>query len=96
MTNENIPKLGQTVYCIDIYSEDIIKSKVYAIGKDFFLLGECYPINDRSCWFDEYQIDWFYSLSEAKTQLRERLKKSYSNQTIKIVKISEDYWKVRV
>ena len=96
MTNENIPKLGQTVYCI--YINSIMKVKVYAIGKDFFINDECAEATSTDSWiyyFSEYNMTWFTKLSGAKQKLIE-LQHQLGYKNVKIVKYSDDYWEATV
>lgn len=84
------PALGQTVYCI--YNYSITKTKVYAIGEDFFM-NETYSdgaiFNSWFYYFDEYGSRWFTSLKEAKKKLKE------SFGSGKIVRFDEDYWEIQ-
>ncbi len=72
------PRIGRTIYTI--YIDQISEETVKFLGKDSFIVAN-YDEYDASYefYYDEYNINWFTSLSKAKTEI----KKEFPDKKIK-------------
>ena len=88
------PKLGNKVYCL--YDNGIFVDKVGYLGKDSFIIDDfnnCKEFDSLEWFFDDFNIQWFTSLSKAKTALIDKFKDRYAGK-LKVVKINDDWYEI--
>ena len=88
------PKLGQTVYLI--HNGVILEDKVYALGRESFIVEGIYSRQDTGgweWWYDGFNEAWFVSLVKAKERLIEDYKDIGLDEPyefMKVIKIEEN------
>lgn len=91
------PRLEQTVYCIyEGYDLAIFADKVYAIGKDSFIVegfGKDTYEDSWEWWFKDYNKTWFTNLDKAKKAIRKQAREEYEyKRPVLVEKFSTDYY----
>lgn len=88
------PKLGRKVYCI--YDDGIFVDAVGYIGKNSFIVESVLDCTSEDSWewfYDQYEKDWFTSLSKAKKELLSRFAEKYGDR-LKVVKINDEWYEL--
>ena len=86
------PKLGRKVYCI--YRDGIFVDTVGWTGKESFIVNGFGTATESDSWewlYDDYNVNWFTSLSKAKKALIEHWKDRYEGK-LRVVKFDESWY----
>ena len=87
------PRLNRTVYTV--YRDNITKTQVAYLGKESFIIEHFNRGYDYGYeyFYDEYKLDWFTSLSEAKKSVMKSLDEDERKQVV-WKKWKDDYWEL--
>lgn len=95
------PKNGREVFVI--YHGAIYKEVIYALGKDFFVVGstfdtgKCDDYRCRVYYYNHYNHTWFTEISKAKSALLNDYRVLYGD-AVELAKhgdSSDAYWEIR-
>lgn len=89
------PRLGRKVYCL--YNDGILVDTVGYLGKNSFILssfGDAVEDDSLEWDYDDYNVQWFTSLSKAKQALLEKYSR-VAKPKQKIVKVSDRWYEFR-